>query len=192
MRGHSIIVGVMNILAIIGSPRKGGNTELLVDAVLCVDRNGSALDVVVEKVYLNDLRIAPCQDCEDKRGDGSCIVDDNMQLLYPKVLKADIVVLASPIYFGSVSAQVKAMVDRWQCYWLDKSRGEIQKSKKGFFVAVSAQDEDKYFENGRQIAKNFFATIGAEYAGEVLCPNVDAKADILGHKECLEKAKNMI
>src|SRR3989338_614183 len=104
----------MYVLGINGSPRIGGNTNLLLDKALEGAKNKGAK---IEKVILNKLKIVPCQECEVVRDDGTCKIEDDFQPLYDKIKKADAIILASPIFFGSLSAQTKIMIDRFQCYW---------------------------------------------------------------------------
>jgi multimeric flavodoxin WrbA len=97
--------------------KRGGNTDILLDKVLEGARNRGAN---TEKVILNTLKFSPCQECEKVREDGTCRIKDDMQPLYEKIKKADALILASPIFFGSLSAQTKMMIDRFQCLWLAK------------------------------------------------------------------------
>ena len=110
-------MGNMNILGINGSPRIGGNTDILLDKVL---EGAKAKGAKTEKVILNTLKFSPCQECENIRDDGTCIIEDDMQPLYKKIEEAEAVILASPIFFGSLSAQTKMMIDRFQCLWRAK------------------------------------------------------------------------
>ena len=101
----------MNILGINGSPRIGGNTDILLDKALEGAKDKGA---VIEKIILNTFKFSPCQECENIKDDGTCIVEDDMQIIYKKIEEADAVILASPIFFGSLSAQTKMMIDRFQ------------------------------------------------------------------------------
>jgi len=86
---------------------------------------------------------------------------------------------------------VKMMVDRYQCFWMAKNvfhSGIYIKPKKGYFLCVAAHGKDSYFENSRSIVKNFFATIEAEYSGDIFCNGVEGKSDILSRKDCLDMA----
>ena len=99
----------MIVLGINGSPRRGGNTDILLRRLLeGAEAGGADTDIIV----LNDLKFVPCQECARVREDGTCKVQDDMQTVYEKVTAADAVVLASPIFFGSLSAQTKMMIDR--------------------------------------------------------------------------------
>ena len=178
----------MKLLGISGSPRIGGNTDTLLDRTLEGARSEGAN---VEKVALSNLTFSPCQECENLRDDGNCIIEDDMHLIYEKIKGADGVVLASPIFFGSLSAQTKMMVDRFQCAWRAKSilKKELFKKKKiGAFISAAASDKKDFFDNARMIVKNLFATIKVDYKGELFCPGVEKKRDVLNHPDCLEKA----
>lgn len=107
----------MKVLGIIGSPRTGGNADVVVGEVL---RGAASQGAQVEKVYLNDLNVRPCQACDVcKHGKGyvGCIQDDDMLELYDKLIAADALVFGCPIYCFGPTAQAKAFIDRW--YALD-------------------------------------------------------------------------
>lgn len=102
----------MKVLGVVGSPRKGGNTEILVDEVL---RGAGDAGSKVEKVFLNDLEIKPCQAacsdyCEER---GDCRIDDDMSPLYRRLHECEVIVLGTPVYWYGPSAQFKAFMDRW-------------------------------------------------------------------------------
>jgi len=92
------------VLALCGSPRAGGNTELLVDSCL---KGVEAGGVPGEKICLNELHISPCQECGGCQRTGWCVVQDDMQKVYQRLQQAKGVILASPIFFGSLTAQTK-------------------------------------------------------------------------------------
>jgi len=178
----------VKVLGINGSPRIGGNTDILLDKVLEGARSKGAK---TEKVILNNLKFSPCQECENLRDDGSCIIEDDMQPLYRKIEEADGVILASPIFFGSLSAQAKTMIDRFQCIWRAKYVLKIdifKKKKKGGFISVEASTREDFFDNAKAIVKNLFKTIDVSYKEELFCSGVDEKGSILKHPEVLKKA----
>ncbi len=181
----------MKVLGINGSPRIGGNTDILLDKALEGAREKGAK---TEKVILNELKFSSCQECENLKDDGSCIVKDDMQKLYKKIKDADILILASPIFFGSLSAQTKMMIDRFQCLWrakyiLKKDTGF--KSIKGAFISVEGSNRKDFFDNAKSIVRNLFATINIDYKEELFCPNIDVKASISKHPDCLKKASEL-
>ena len=144
-----------------------------------------------EKVILNALKFSPCQECENIRDDKSCIIEDDMQAIYKKIKNADALILASPIFFGSLSAQMKMMIDRFQCAWKAKYilKKDIFKRKKvGMFISVAASDRKYFFDNAKSIVKNFFAIVNTTYKKELFCSNVEKKGDILRKSHCLKKA----
>ncbi|MEK9148556.1 MAG: flavodoxin family protein [Candidatus Desantisbacteria bacterium] len=181
----------MKVLGILGSPRIGGNTDILLDYVLSGARSEQ---VEVEKVILGKLHFAPCLECEDTQDDGKCLINDDMQMLYQKINRCDAIILASPIFFGSLSSQTKMMIDRFQCLWQAKYIRKAYKPEKerlGGFISVEATRRADFFENAKAIVKNFFATIDAIYKEELLCPGIEKKGEILEHKDHLEKAFEM-
>lgn len=178
----------MRVLGINGSPRIGGNTDILLDKVLEGARSKGAR---TEKVVLNNLKFSPCQECENLRDDGSCIIEDDMQPLYKKIEEADRIILASPIFFGSLSAQTKMMIDRFQCAWRAKyilKKDIFKRKRKGGFISVEGSTRKDFFDNAKSIVKNLFATISVDYEEELFCSGVDEKGDILKYPEVLKKA----
>lgn len=111
----------MKVLAVFGSPRQGGNSEILLEKFLAGVAAG-AIAHQVEKVFLNQMRFLPCQECGGCDATGLCVLKDDLQAFYQKLDQAQAVVLAAPIFFGSLPAQVKAMIDRYQCHWVGKYR----------------------------------------------------------------------
>ena len=178
----------MKVLGINASPRIEGNTDLLLDKVL---QGAGSKGADTEKIILNKLKFVPCQECEKVADDGGCLVNDDMQAVYKKIKEADAIVLASPVFFGSLSAQSKMMIDRFQCAWrakyiLKKDNG--YKKIPGAFISVEGSVRKDFFENSKRVARNFFATINASYKYELFCPAIEAKGDILGHSGYLKKA----
>jgi len=178
----------MKVLGINGSPRIGGNTDILLDKVLEGARSKGA---ETEKIILNKLKFSPCQEHEKVKDDGSCLLQDDLQDVYKKIKAIDVLILASPIFFGSLSAQTKMMIDRFQCVWrakyvLKKDNGF--KKIKGVFISVEGSDRKDFFENAKSIVRNFFAVINASYKEELFCPGVDGKEEILKKPDCLKKA----
>ncbi len=173
------------VLGICASPRKKGNTNAILDRVLEGACAGGAL---THKINLSELKFSPCLECDRTKKDGSCRIHDGMGAVYSLVEKADVIILASPIFFGSLSAQAKMMIDRYQCLWRAKyEKGTLSlKTKKGFFIAVSAAAERKFFDNAASIARNFFVTVGAKCVSELFCPGLEGKGDALRNKKLMK------
>ena len=187
----------MKVLGISGSPRKGGNSEILLDKAL---EGARSRGVNTEKIVLNELKFASCQECGGCDKTGRCVIDDDMCTIYKKLEEAETIILASPIFFGSLPAQVKAMIDRYQCRWIAKyvlgqkdvnrrtPRGCTSGSKRGCLILVSGSNRDRFFKNAESIVKNFFAVLGVEFKESLYYPNVDKKAKILEHPDYLKRA----
>ena len=178
----------MYVLGILGSPRIGGNTDILLDKVL---EGASESEARIEKIILNTLNFSACQECEDVKDDGTCKVEDDFQALYKKIEQADALILASPVFFGSLSAQTKKMVDRFQCLWRAKyilKKEVFNKKRLGVFVCVQASGRTDFFKNAKSIVKNLFATMNTEYKQELFCTGLDQKASVLKHPEVLDQA----
>ena len=181
----------MKVLGLFGSPRKGGNTELLLEEAL---KGAKEEGAEVERIHLADLNIMPCKECLACFKDGNCIILDDMEKIYSKLLGADIILFASPIFFYGVTAWAKALVDRCQALWArkyrlkDPSLGKEGKKRKGFFISVGGTKGEKVFEGSILTVKYFFDVLNAEYAGNLLVKQVDDKADILKHPEALKQA----
>jgi multimeric flavodoxin WrbA len=112
---EQITTSSKTILGIVGSPRKGANTDALVDSVLAGAEEIGATSV---KVNLPELEIAPCRACNKCQRDGKCIQDDDMNELVELMQMSDIWILGTPVYWWGPSAQMKAFIDRW--YGLDQ------------------------------------------------------------------------
>jgi len=118
-------------------------------------------------------------------------VKDDMQPVYKKIKETDALILASPVFFGSLSAQTKMMIDRFQCAWRAKyifKKGAFSKKKIGAFISVEASDRKDFFENSKAIVKNLFASIDADYKEERFFTGVDKKGAVLKHPDYLKKA----
>ncbi len=184
----------MKVLGIFGSPRRGGNTELLLEEAL---RGAEKEGAETERLYISEIAITPCKECHGCDRTGSCVILDDMQKIYPKLLGADVVILASPIFFYGVTAWAKALIDRSQSLWSkkyllkDPSLGEKGKKRKGFFISVGATRGEKVFDGAILTVKYFFDVLNAEYAGELVFRGVEAKGDILKHPEALQQAYDM-
>lgn len=168
----------MKVLGVSGSPLKGGNTEILLDYVLDGARAAGA---ATEKIRLNDLSFKPCQDCGGCSQTGVCIVGDDMQTLYRAIESSDGIIVASPIFFGSLSAQTKAMVDRFHSAWVAKNMLGKEPMKKmrrnGAFLCTAGEDKEKYFADARTIVKMLFNTLNIEYYGELFAGGYNFKKE---------------
>ncbi|MCK9362560.1 MAG: flavodoxin family protein [Syntrophales bacterium] len=181
----------IKLLGIYGSPRKGGNTDALLAEAL---KGAKAAGARVESLRVSDFKITPCRGCHDCSREGICKINDDMQEIYPRLLDADIVILASPIYFYGVTGWTKALIDRSQALWerkytlQDPALGEQAQRKKGFFISVGGTKGQKLFEGASLTVKYFFDAFNASYTGDLLFRKVDANGDIHKYPEALPQA----
>lgn len=179
----------VKILGIAASPRRNGNSEILLDKILA---GASSKGAKVEKVVLNELSIRPCQGCGRCRKKGLCYIKDDMRHIYKRLQKADVIVVASPVYFGSITAQLKMMIDRCQPVWVKnfllKNKRQRGRYKKGIFISVSGHSNPRFFRNSREIIKIFFAVLGVKLFKELYGPGLEYKGDVLKRKAMLDEA----
>jgi hypothetical protein len=174
----------MKVLGIAGSPRRGGNTETLLDWCLGA---AEAQGAEVTKIRLCDLDLNPCRACDACRAEGICALKDDMHQLYPQLLTADAVVLAAPVYSMGMPALPKAMVDRCQPFWALKyvlKRNLVEPGgpeRSGAFLSCAGTTFAHVFDGTRQVVRYLWHVLEVRSAGELLCPGVDAAGEILRH-----------
>jgi len=171
-----------------GSPRIKGNTDLLLDEAL---KGAQSQGAEVEKIIVDNLNISPCREYYGCLRDGNCVIRDDMDGIYPKLLEADGVIVASPIFFYGLTSQVKALIDRSQALWARKyvlKQNLPYEGRKGAFIAVGATKGRKLFEGSILTVKYFFQAIGVDYTAELLVRGVDKKGEIREHPTTLKDA----
>lgn len=178
----------MKILGIMGSPRIRGNTDLLLDEAL---KGAQGWGAEIEKIIVDKLRISPCKEDYACLKDGNCDIRDAMDDIYPKLLNADGVIVASPIFFYGLTSQAKALIDRCQALWARKyvlKRRPPDSGRKGAFIGVGATKGEKLFDGSILTVRYFFQTIGVQYADELLIRGIDKKGEIREHPTALRDA----
>lgn len=168
----------MKVLGIMGSPRIKGNTDLLLDEAL---KGAQGQGAEIEKIVVDKLKIAPCKEYYGCLRDGDCVIRDDMDGIYPKLLEADRIIVASPIFFYGVTAQVKALIDRCQAIWARKyvlKQKLSNKERKGAFIAVGATKGKQLFDGSILVIKYFFKAIDVSYVDELLVRGVDKRGEI--------------
>ncbi|MFC1908114.1 flavodoxin family protein [Chloroflexota bacterium] len=180
----------MRVLGIAGSPRRDGNTDLLLGEVV---RGAASQGADVKTIILNNSKITPCQHCDGCLESGRCRLKDDMQMVYSELEQADRIVLASPIQFMGLTAQMKAMIDRCQALWARKYILKLpplgdRRERKGFFISVGGRRIANLFEPALVMIKTLFRILDITYAGELLFPGVDEKGAIAKHSDALHQA----
>ena len=182
----------MKVLGILGSPRREGNTEILLDEAL---RGASDHGGLCEKIILRDLKITPCLEIYKCAEDGVCAIQDEMQGLFPKIIQAERLLLASPIFFYSVPALAKAMIDRCQSLWAKKYILKLPVSpiaeRKGVFISVAATRGKKLFDGVRLTVQYFFDAIDVAYSDELFVRGADEKGEVRDQPEALKAAYDL-
>ncbi len=180
------------VLGISGSPRRNGNTELLIREFVKGAKVGGHK---TELFILRELKISPCTSCDSCQNNGKCIINDDMQLMHKKLLEADYIAFASPIYFGGVSAQLKSLIDRCQTLWSRKyilKKALISPDKvgrSGYFISTAgSKDYNKVFDGAVIVIKAIFNTLDIKYKGELLFKDMKKKGDIINHPNALQMA----
>lgn len=180
----------MKVLVVLGSPRKSGNTEILVNSLMDGARSAGA---EIELIRLAEYAIQPCVACGSCEKTGRCVIEDDMQQLYDRIDSADRLVIASPIYFYNVTAQTKAFIDRCQALWsrkylLGKRRGG-NAPRKGYFVSVCATKGERIFDGAILTVKYALDAMDFDYDGALLVKGVDRKGAVAEKPEELARAR---
>lgn len=180
------------VTAIYGSPRRKGNTALLLrEAVQGARQEGAE----VEEVVLRDLKMSPCLEIYECKNSGRCAIQDDFQKVYDSILASQAVILASPIFFYAVSAHTKILMDRCQSLWVRKhwlretSSGQNRRGRKGLFISVGATRGKKLFDGTLLTVRYYFEAIDCELWKSLLYRGLDFEGDVLAHPEYLEEAR---
>ena len=180
-----------NIVAIYGSPRRKGNTATLLKKAIEGARDSGA---EVEEIVLRDLKISPCLEIYGCMQAGECAIKDDFQIVRDKILASQGLILASPVFFYTVSSHTKILMDRFQSlwvkkYWVDKTPKDQQIIKrKGLFISVGATKGKKLFDGMLLSIKYFFDILDMELWKALLYRQLDFQEDVLKHPEYLEEA----
>jgi multimeric flavodoxin WrbA len=179
------------IVAIYGSPRRRGNTATLLKHAVqgAVDAGAQ-----VNEIILRDLKMSPCLEIYACKKEGKCAIKDDFHNVVDQILSADGLILASPIFFYTVSAHTKILMDRCQSlwvkkYWIDKVPfGQWEPKRKGLFISVGATKGKKLFNGVLLTVKYFFDVLDMELFKSLLYRSLEFEDDVLKHPEFLEEA----
>ena len=173
------------VLILKGSPRENGNSSTLADQVAVGARESGA---EVESISLHTLDIRPCDACDSCHETGGvCVIKDDMQALYPKLRRASAIVVASPVYWFTYSAQAKLCIDRWYAFVTPEGN---ELSGKKFAFALTYGDTDLYTSGGINAIHTFESMcryLKAEIVG-MLYGSADKAGEVINQPELMEKA----
>ena len=185
--------GGVKAIGIVGSPRRGGSTDVLVEQVLAGAR---AHGLEAEKVYLGELDIRPCRACYSCAATGRCVIEDDFPWLLEKVLGSVGIVLGSPMYVGTVTALMKAFIDRVDCSQVEMVRaptGEARfrrrhRGRWGVVVAVCDLSPLAELRHCVRVLGACLRDLGAEPVDEVLARRLADVGDVEKRPELIERA----
>ena len=169
------------ILAIIGSPRKGGNTDTIVNEIFSGAKEFSA---ETEKIMLNELSIGFCQACDSCSENGICQLNDDMTLVNEKISESDVLVLGTPVYYWGPTGQFKTFTDRL----LATSRQGILKNKKVIFV-IPLGGSESIARHTIGMLTDSFNYLNTNIFGKIISPQTMEVDDLQQKKEVLLKAR---
>ncbi len=189
---------VIKVLAFAGSPRRGGNSEILLDWVLAA--MAKETDVVIGKVALTDADVNPCKGCNACQKLNRCVQRDGMDAIHDKIIEADVIVLAAPIFCMGIAAQAKALIDRAQVFTSRKYVLKLpvvppeRKGKRlGVFLSTAGQDWSYVFDAAIPSVKCFYNVIEVKNRdiSYLMVNHVDEKGAILNHPTAKADAEKL-
>lgn len=180
----------MFVLGLQGSPRIKGNTSILVSTFLT---EAQRLGAYTQRLDVARMKISPCQECGTCDREGFCPLDDDMQQVFPLLRQADIVVVATPIFFYGATAQMKTLIDRSQALWARKYVHKLvdpgRRWRRGFLLSLGATKGKNLFDGVTLTAKYFFDAVGATFEGSLTYRQIERAGEIKNHPTALNDAK---
>ncbi|MCD4784098.1 MAG: flavodoxin family protein [Candidatus Eremiobacteraeota bacterium] len=184
----------IHILALFGSPRRGGNTDILMEELL----NGISRDggIDITRIYLCDYDIKPCKACAYCEIHGECCIQDDMCKIYPLLDRSQIIIVSSPVYFFGLSAQCKTMIDRCHIIWARKFvlnepwSEDDEMVRQGFFISAAGTNNPSLFYGGEMTIRNFFDCLDILYQGAIMVRGVQEKGEVRKKVNALKNAYN--
>lgn len=166
------------VLILSGSPRKGGNSDLLCDEFA---KGAQEAGHEVEKIRVAEKNIGYCRACYACKNTGKCVIQDDMAEVLQKMIDADVLVLASPVYFYSIDAQLKAVIDRTVARWLEV------KNKEFYYIVTAADEEKPSAETTLACFRGYADCVqGAKEVGVIYGMGTYEKGEIKNHHAMLE------
>ncbi len=181
----------VKVLGISTSPRLKGNSDLLLREALTGAESAGAL---VEYIRLCDLSISPCVECNYCYETGECRIEDDYKIVSAKMLEADRLIFATPIFFMTVCAQAKMLIDRCQCLWARKyvlKRPLItdgSRDRRAMVIAVGGTKSEKMFENIKLTMKYYFDVLDMQYVANLFVNKIDSCGEVKEHPLVMKEA----
>ena len=179
------------VLGITCSPRAGGNSDLLLNKALAGAESAGAS---IELLSLRDAEIVPCQECNACLSSGECPLDDDFPEVLERLLACDCLIVATPVFFMSLTAYAKALIERCQCLWARKYvlrqplfPGE-QVDRRAMLISVAGTRSEQMFECVTLALKYWLDVLEMKHVSSLFVNQVDGKGDILKHASALDEA----
>jgi multimeric flavodoxin WrbA len=180
----------IKVLGISTSPRIKGNSDMLLRRALA---GAESIGANTDYVHLSDYNVGPCIECNACYKTGNCKVQDDYQQLLQKILDADRLIFATPVFFMTVCAQAKMLIDRCQCLWAHKyilkkdliTRGQ---DRRAMVIAVGGSRSKKQFESIRLTMKSYFDSLQMHYTANLFVNKIDSLGDIEKHPSAMNEA----
>ena len=181
----------MLVVGLQGSPRKKGNTNFLLSTFMTAAEKLGARTIVID---VTQKKIIPCKEytvCEKK---GYCPIEDDVKdEIYPLLREAELVVLATPIFFYNMTAQLKAVVDRCQTFWARKYKLKLKdpgaSMRRGFLLAVGATKGKNLFEGLNLTTQYFFDAIWAKFDDSLTYRGIEGPKDMAAHPTVIQEVE---
>lgn len=179
----------MRVLTVNGSPRKGGNTEIVLGSMVDVfESRGCQID----KICLNELSMRGCQGCMScKKTTDRCIQQDDMTPVYDLIQGSDLVLMGTPVYLWDVTGQFKLFVDRCFAFWERTYLGRIRAGKTAILVTVLGQENARLGNGVSEKYVSLFKSFGFSRVEPLVLPGVNSRGAMLDRKEYLEAAREL-
>jgi len=180
------------VIGLLGSPLSDGNTARLLDRAL---KGAEDAGCIVEKILVTNLDFQACEEMLFCKDHDTCIIDDDMQQLYPKFKEMDGLIIATPVMTMGIPGKLKSMMDRFQVFFMAKYMRkkpfiskERRKERRGLFICISGMKIPDVFVGVKLTVMAFFDIIDCQYSDELLISDMDTIRDVLAHPDLLEAA----
>jgi len=178
----------MKITGLSGSPRKNGNTEILIEEILNAAKEKGAQ---TKLYHLNTMSIKGCQGCYSCKDNGICVIKDDMQPLYKEIYDSDYLVIGTPIYMFQMTAQLKLFIDRTLPFLKPDFTSRFPKKKNLILVYTQGNPDVKSFEPYLNYIKTLYEFGNFDIKETLIAAGTMAKDDVLKQKDLMEKARNI-
>ncbi len=183
-------IGEIRVIALAGSPRRGGSSDRLLDAFVAGARDSGAS---IERREITQLAIAPCNGCDECEALGDCVIADDHGTLAARVQESAIFAVSTPVYFSGFPGMTKNFVDRFQAYWARRYRlgHPERRGPTGYLLATGGAPSMKNFDGVNATFKYLMQALWGRVGGSVMIPDLDARGAIGEDHEAVRAAREM-